>query len=85
MLQQRKTHHQVRYPFSPRSIRDLAHIFDQTRDVQERRNRTHLLRFLVNHHGRAYTTIRVTTARDLTPIGTWSVDKIGEIGERSHQ
>ncbi len=48
-------------------------------------NRSHLLRFLVDHHGRADTAVRVAAAGNLSPIALRPVDDVREIRECTHQ
>ena len=70
---------------SAAGVGDLLHVVDEARDVQELRNRREFLRFLVDHQRRADAAVRVAAAADLAPIGSGSVDQIGEIRERAHQ
>ena len=51
-------------------IRDVLHVGDQALNVQELRNRTHFLRFLVDHYGRADAAIRVAAAGNLAPFAS---------------
>src|SRR6185295_15091878 len=78
VLQKRQTHHDVRHPLAARRVSDLLHVLHQTRNVQELRNWPHLFVFLVDHHGRTHTAVRVTTAGNLTPFRLWTVNEIRE-------
>src|SRR5437868_1684057 len=62
VLQKRQTHHDVRHPLATRSVGDLLHVFNQSRNVQKLRYWPHLSGFLVDHHCRANTAIRMATA-----------------------
>src|SRR6185369_12423991 len=45
----------------------------------------HLFEFLVDHHCRTDTAVRVTTAGNLAPFSLWTVNEIGKVRERAHQ
>ena len=85
MLEQRQSHHQIRHPLAAGGVRDLLHVFDQARNVQELRHWTHLASFLINHDGRAHPAVRVTTAGDLAPIGIRPVHEIRKVSKGAHQ
>ncbi|MCG3162575.1 MAG: hypothetical protein JMDDDDMK_03854 [Acidobacteria bacterium] len=85
VLQQRQRHHRHREFLAARRVRDLAHILDQTRNVDEIRDRRHLFGFLVNHHRRADAAVRVAATAHLSPFAVRAVSHIGEIGEGAHQ
>ena len=63
----------------------FLHVRDQTRNVQELRDRRHFFRFFVDHHRRSDTAVRVTTAGNLSPFGVGTVNEIREIGKGAHQ
>ena len=85
VLEKGEAHHQVREPFAAVRVRDVLHVRDQSLDIQELRHRSHLLCFLVDHHGRADAAVRVAAARNLSPFALRPVDHVRKIGERSHQ
>src|SRR6185369_147655 len=85
VFQEREPHHEVRHPLAARRVRDLLHVFDETRNVQELRHRTHLFEFLIDHHRGSDTAVRVTTAGNLAPLGLWTMYEIREVCEGSHQ
>src|SRR5215510_9191307 len=85
VFQKRQPHHDVRHPFTARGVGDLLHVLNQTRNIKKFRYWSHFFVFLVDHHGRADATIRVTTARHLAPLRLWSMDEVGEISKRTHQ
>jgi hypothetical protein len=84
VLQERQTHHQVRHPLATRCVRDLLHIFDEPRNVQKLRHRTHLFEFFIDHHRGADAAVRVATAGNLSPFSFGSVYEIREVSEGSH-
>src|SRR5215204_522778 len=84
VFQQRQTHHQVRHPLATRSVRNLLHVLYETRNIQELRNRTHLFVFFIDHHRCTYATVRVTSARYLSPFSLWPVNKVGKVGKGAH-
>ena len=85
VLEQSEAHHQIREPLAACRIGDVLHVLDESLNVQELRNRSHLLRFFVDHHRRADTAIRVAAARHLSPFRFRPVNDVRKIGERSHQ
>src|SRR6185369_3825239 len=85
VLQQRQTHHDVRHPFTASGVRDLLHVFHETRYVQKLRHWTHLSVFFVDHHCRADAAVRVTTARNLAPLGIRTVNEIRKVRKGAHQ
>ena len=52
--------------------------------MDEFRDRSKVLGFLVDHHRSSNTAIRMAAAGDLTPFGVYTVGKVSQIGERRH-